>query len=419
LIATWPKRYTLVALCFCASFICYIDRVNISVASIAMKDTFGWSDTVKGFVLSSFFVGYLLLQIGSGVLANRIGGKVVLGVAVVWWSVFTILTPPAAFMSLGVLIAARIALGLGEAATYPATWALFKHWVPPTERSRSVSILLSGIPLGTLTALLTTGWIIERFGWPMVFYLFGSVGFVWAVFWFWLVYETPERHPGISQVELDLLEKQPTDPSEDLRVPWGKLLSKAPTWALICNHFASNWAFYMLLSWLPSYFRDTQGLSITNAGIYAAAPWLTMFLMSNIAGWIADSLLKHGRSTTFVRKLMQSVGLIGAAVFLLMARDVASAPEAVLLMSAALGFTAFTWSGYAPNLLEIAPRYADVMIGITNTFGTLPGIIGVIVTGWLVDLTGTYASAFALAAGVNIFGAVVWLAFATGEKVVD
>ena len=105
----WPKRYTVVGLCFFAAFICYIDRVNISVAAIAMKDQFGWTETDKGIVLSSFFVGYMLTMALAGWLADRYGPKRVLGFAVVWWSVFTVLTPFATFGSFGLLIAARIA----------------------------------------------------------------------------------------------------------------------------------------------------------------------------------------------------------------------------------------------------------------------------------------------------------------------
>jgi len=152
-------------------FINYIDRVNISVAVILMTVEFGWSETTKGLVLSSFFVGYLAMQIAGGWLAHRIGGKVVLGFAVIWWSIFTILTPAAAFISLAALIIIRIALGLGEAAAFPASFALFSKWVPASERSRAITILISGAPLGTVLALLTTGWVIERYGWPSIFYL--------------------------------------------------------------------------------------------------------------------------------------------------------------------------------------------------------------------------------------------------------
>jgi ACS family sodium-dependent inorganic phosphate cotransporter len=404
----WPPRYTLIGLTFAASFICYIDRVNISVAVIAMAEEFAWSETAKGFVLSAFFVGYLIMQVPSGWLANRHGGRLVLVVAVLCWSLFTILTPPAAYTSMGALIATRILLGLGESAMYPSVYNLYARRVPKAERSRAIAILTSGIPLGTLAALSTTGWIVTRLDWPAAFYLFGAVGLLWAVLWLRLV-----------PAEASLLEGAPPDDRSRGLMPWRTMAAKPAIWALVFNHFCSNWALYMLLAWLPSYFRNALGVSITAAGLYSAAPWLTMFVMANAAGWIADDLLRRGLSTTAVRKLMQGIGLIGPAVFLLLAREVESAPGAMGLMCGALGLLAFTWSGFGPNHLDIAPRHADVLMGITNTFGTIPGIIGVAVTGLLVDLTGTYAAAFVLAAAVNVAGTVIWLLFASGEPVID
>lgn len=415
----WPVRHTLVALCFSAAFICYIDRVNISVAILSMQETFGWSASAKGLVLSSFFVGYLFLQVGAGWLAQRFGGRLVLGVAVLWWSAFTLLTPPAAYVSLAMLIAARIALGVGEAATFPAAFTLFSRWVPPAERSRAVAVMLSGAPCGTLAALLVTGWIVERFGWPAIFYLSGAVGFLWAILWFARVVDDPRQHPRIDASELGLLAAQSGGEAGAGAVPWRALFSKRPVWALLINHFCVNWNTYFLVAWLPSYFHDVQGQSVAGAGLASAVPWLTMFVMMNVAGWIADRLLSRGLSTTAVRKLMQSVGLIGAAVFLMLTRLADTTTLAILLMCGAMAFLACTYSGFGANVLEIAPRHAGVLSGASNTAGTLPGIIAVMTTGWLVDATGTYAAAFALAAGVSVFGAIIWLLFATGRAVID
>lgn len=415
----WPRRYTVVGFCFLAVFICYIDRVNISVAALAMQEEFGWSETTKGYVLSSFFIGYMLFMAPSGWIANRIGGKIVLGLAVLWWSLFTLITPAAALVSLPLLIAARIAMGCGEAAMFPAAYNIYGRWVLPAERSRAVSLLISGIPLGTLFALTTTGWIIARYGWPAVFYVFGATGFVWTAIWFFQVRNSPADDPKVSPAELALLQQQTTEHDEKPPVPWRKLLSSPAVWALFINHFCSNWVLYMLLAWLPSYFRGQLGLSIANAGLYSAAPWLTMFVVGILAGWIADAMVTRGISITAVRKIMQTIGLLGSALFMLLARDVDSANVAMLLMCGALGAASFTWSGFVPNHLDIAPRYADVLMGITNTAGTVPGIIGVALTGWLVDATGTYSAAFTLVAAINVFGALVWLAFATGERVID
>jgi ACS family sodium-dependent inorganic phosphate cotransporter len=396
--------------------ICYLDRVNISVAVIPMQAQFGWSDSMKGLVLSSFFVGYLIMQVPSGWLANRVGGVIVLGVAVIWWSVFTMLTPAAALVSVPVLILTRIALGLGEAATYPASYSLFSRWVPERERSRSVALLISGIPLGTLTALLGSGWLVERFGWPSVFYGFGLLGILWAVAWFRVARDEPGRQRDIGAAESVRLAPAPGPAAEP--IPWRELLSKPAVWALVFNHFCSNWVLYILLAWLPSYFHDTQHVSITGAGLYSAAPWLTMFVMVNVAGWGADQLRAGGMALTRVRKIMQATGLMGSAAALLAAQAVQTLPGAVLCMCAALGFLACTCSGWAPNHLDIAPRYADVLMGLSNTFGTLPGVVGVAVAGWLVDVTGSYAAIFALVAVINLFGTAVWIAFASGERVV-
>jgi ACS family sodium-dependent inorganic phosphate cotransporter len=416
-----PVRFTLIALCFAASLICYIDRVNISVAAIAMKETFGWSDTTKGLVLSSFFVGYLLTQIVSGWLANRYGGKRLLGFAVTWWSLFTILTPMAAAASLPALFAARIALGLGESATYPAIYNLYSRWVPPIERSRAISIILSGIAMGTLIGLTLAGWIIARYGWPMVFYVFGAVGLVWALIWQFEVRDNPNTHPRVGAEERALLAPLQARLTRDAapRVPWAALLSQRGVWALIVNHFCSNWALYTLIAWLPSYFHDAQHVTTVQAGLYAAAPWLSMFVMTNVAGWLADGWIKRGARPIVVRKSMQTVGLLGPAVFLFFSTNVGSAQGAVLLMCGALGCLAFTYSGFAANHHEIAPRYADVLLGISNTAGTLPGVMAVAITGWLVDVTGSYSAAFLLAAGVSLFGLAVWLLFATSDKLVD
>ena len=202
-------------------------------------------------------------------------------------------------------------------------------------------------------------------------------------------------------------------------VPWGPLLRAPAVWALIINHLCSNWILYMLLAWLPSYFRKGLGLSIETAGLYAAAPWLAMLVSGVSSGWLADHWVKRGTDATFVRKFMQICGLLGAATCMWLARGVTSPDTALWLMCGALGALAMTWGGFISNHLEIAPRHADVLMGITNTAGTLPGVIGVGVTGWLVDATGTYTAAFVLAACVNLFGAVVWALFATTRPVVD
>ena len=401
----WPRYYTVVLLLFAAVFISYIDRTNISVAAIAMKDDLGWTETQKGVVLSAFFVGYLLLMAVTGALANRYGGWLVLGVAVLWWSAWTALTPPAAMMSLGALIAARIALGLGEAAVFPASMNMISRWVPPERRSRATALIISAISLGTVFALPATGWLVREYGWALPFYLFGAIGLVWYAAWHFLA---RDEGPASSSVA--------SSQTANRAIPWGQLLRLPAVWAIIVSHFASNWGLYVLLAWLPTYFKSTFGVSLASAGVLSAAPWLVNFIAANLAGAWADRMLQNGRSAGYVRKLMQTIALGGGAVFLLLLTQATTPQAAVLIMCCATATSACAMSGFAPNCFDIAPKYADVIWGISNTFATLPGIVGIYVTGWLVDRTGTFGAPFVLTAGVSLFGAVFYLVFGSGRR---
>ncbi len=414
------RRHVLVLMCFAAAFVCYIDRVNISIAIIPMAEHFGWSQTQKGFVMSSFFIGYMLGQIPFGWLANRIGGRWVLGAALIVWSIFTAFTPIAALAGMTALVLARIVMGMGEAATFPATYNLYAKWIPRAERSRAVAFTLGGIPLGTVLGLALSGYLVAQFGWESVFYTFGAVGVVLAVFWYAVVRDSPAQHPGVSETEHKIIATG-IDMKNEARTPLpvAKLVRSTAFWALVINHFCSNWILYVLLSWLPSYFRDVQHFTIAKAGLAASAPWLSMFAMANISAWVADRMVGNGVSVSLLRKIMQCIGLLGSSAFLLLTLGADSPTEAILLICGALGALGFTWAGYAPNHLEIAPRHADILMGITNTAATIPGIVGVAVSGWLLDTTGSYVSVFVLAAGITSIGALAWILFQRSTPIYD
>lgn len=415
-----PKRYTVMCMCFVAVFICYIDRVNISVAIIPMAEQYHWSGTTRGWVLSSFFIGYLAGMVPAGWLANRYGGRRVMAVALVGWSCFTLLTPIAAGVSLTTLMFVRIAMGLGEAGSFPSTFNLFARWVPLAERSRASAINLTGIPLGTIFALSTTGLLIVHYGWPSVFYAFGAFGLIFALFWVWLVHASPAAHPTISEGERALLAPLAIgDAQAKTPVPWGLLLSHKAVWAIIVNHFCANWTLYLMLSWLPSYFRDTLHLSVTNSGLFSILPWICQFAIGNFAAHVADRMIAGGADVTRVRKIMQCGGLIGAALSLLAASQATTPGFALFTICAALGLGAMCWAGFYANYLDVAPEHADILYGIGNIGGTIPGALGAVITGWLLDVTGGYTATFVLAAAISAFGALVWVAWGTGERITE
>ena len=194
-----------------AWFLSYADRVNMSVASIPMQAEFGWDETTKGLVMGSVFLGYMSSQLLGGWLVDRVGAARVMGLAVLAFSVLTLITPAAAGISFGTLIAARVALGVAEGFAVPATYAFLGRWSPPTERSRLLAIVVSGATIGAPGGLMLSGVLVENFGWQSAFYVFGLLGLVWAVYWLMTSHETPESHPRISDEEKELLREPASD----------------------------------------------------------------------------------------------------------------------------------------------------------------------------------------------------------------
>jgi len=319
-----------VAMCFAAFMLCNMDRVNMSIAILPMSESFSWSSTTIGLVQSSFFWyvlhcgmvmcmtafhtvheccrGYLLTQILGGVWADRYGGKVVLGFGVIWWSLATMLTPIAAAMGLPALLLARVCMGVGEGVAMPAMNNLLSRWIPMKERSRSLALVYSGMYTGSVLGLGLSPQMVNSFGWPSVFYIFGSIGVAWFIWWVKRAASSPTDDPLITKEEESYISQNSvTKKNLTASIPWKLLLSKKPVWALIASHFCHNWGTFILLTWMPTYYNQVLGLDLKSSGLFSVLPWITMAISANIGGWIADSLVERGVSVTLVRKLMQTV----------------------------------------------------------------------------------------------------------------
>ncbi len=414
----WGRRHTLTVLMMLASAIGYSDRVNMSVAAIAMQQHFAWSQTMKGAVLAAFFVGYLAFMVIGGWLAARHGGRRVLGFAVLWWSAWTLLTPLAAQASLPALLGARVAIGAGEALLFPAIYDLVSRWAPRGEYTRLSAITGSGIPLGTVAGLLGTGWLLTIYEWPVAFYAFGAIGLVWCGVWFATARDRPEDDPRVSPDERRLLarEAEPARAASD--DPVRAVLLHPSTWALFAAHFANTWTLYVLLSWLPSYLREVQHMTVGGAGIWSAGPWMTMFVTMYVGAAVTEQVIRRTGRVALARKLMQAAGLLGSGALLLSVQVLPHSPGVVLaLLCAATGMLGLGWCGFSANYLDIAPRHSALVFSVGNTIATIPGVVGVTITGWLIDVSGTYTAAFALAAGVSLAATLLFAWFGRGRPI--
>ncbi|XP_070274334.1 sialin isoform X3 [Myotis yumanensis] len=417
-------RYNLAVLAFFGFFILYALRVNLSVALVDMVDsntTLANNRTSKECAEHSASMKVIHNHtIPGGYVASKVGGKLLLGFGILGTAVFTLFTPIAADIGVGALIALRALEGLGEGVTFPAMHAMWSSWAPPLERSKLLSISYAGAQLGTVISLPLSGIICVYMDWTYVFYLFGIVGIIWFVLWIWLVSNTPETHKTISHQEKEyILSSLKNQLSSQKSVPWIPMLKSLPLWAIVVAHFSYNWTFYTLLTLLPTYMKEILRFNVQENGILSAVPYFGCWLCMLMSGQAADHLrAKWNFSTVCVRKFFSLIGMIGPAVFLVAAGFIGcdySLAVAFLTISTTLG--GFCSSGFSINHLDIAPSYAGILLGITNSFATIPGMIGPVIAKSLTpeNTIREWQTVFWIAAAINVFGAIFFTLFGKGE----
>ena len=412
----WPRRYTVVVLFALSTVLCYIDRVNISIAIIPLARAHGYSEARRGIVLSAFFWGYLIPQLPGGWLADRFGGKKVLGAGVALWSLATFFTPPAAAASFGLLLLMRVILGAGEGVNFPAIHSLAARWTPIGERSRAISLHFSGVALGTVIALLGTPPLILKFGWESVFYISGALGILWLVFWNMKAADSPEDSAGVTPQEMAEIHAGRPDLPPAAEIPWGPILHEKAVWAIVIAHLCNNFGFYILLLWLPSYLNHTFNVPLKDLGLMAVAPYIAAFAIGNASGWIADALQARGFGLTAVRKTLQTIAFAGGALALLAMPSAHTALAAVIIATLSAAATSLGMGGFGVNHLDVGARYAGILMGLSNTFATVPGIVGVAATGFIVQATGSFSAAFYMAAAVYAIGMIIYFAWGSGDQ---
>jgi MFS transporter, ACS family, solute carrier family 17 (sodium-dependent inorganic phosphate cotransporter), other len=415
--ASIPKRFIFVVFAFTCLLLSLVDRVNLSVVAPLLMKQYSWDPVTMGTVLGAFFWGFSISPLLGGWLADRLGGKKILGFGALWWSVWTMLTPLAPGV-VGFTIF-RTMLGLGEGVNAPAIQSLASRWFPVQERTRAVAFYLSGGHVGTIIAFPLTTWIVASMGWPAAFYIYGAVGFVWVVFWYVFGSSSPEQHSTISKTELRHIQEGRGASVERGRVPWRALLTRAPVWSLIFTTFSVAWMVWLFVAWLPTYLMETHKFSLRESGIYAALPFIANTAGQLGFGWVQDRFISKGVSITLVRKVSLTLSFAGAIVFLLLIPTAQNPMHAVWYLTGAMAVFSGAQMTVMVNNMDIGPRYAGVILGLQATAGNLAGAISPIVAGAILARTGSFDAVFYLIVALLVVSAIIWNLLATGEKVVD
>ena len=404
-------RWVICALLFFATTINDLDRQVIGILKPTLQQQFGWSEVDYGDIVFAFQLAYAVGLLLAGRMMDRLGTKRGFTVAIVIWSVAALAHAEVAFYgpavaaALGLIgltysasvagfIAARLALGFGEAGNFPAAIKAVAEWFPKRERALATGIFNSGTNVGALITPIAVPWITYSFGWYWAFIITGALGFFWLLLW-WPTYAVPEKHPRVEPAEVAHIRSDP--PETTTPVPLSAVLPHREAWAFAVGKFMTDPVWWLYLFWMPDFFSRNYGLDLKGIGLPLVVIYQVASVGSIGGGWLSSFLLRRGWSVNAARKTAMLTCAL-AVTPIMFASRAQSLWAAVALVSLA----AAAHQGWSANMFTLAsdmfPRQAvGSVVGFGGMAGAVGGMLIAQVTGHLLQWTGSYSVVFIVA----------------------
>ncbi|MCU1223084.1 MAG: major facilitator superfamily 1 [Edaphobacter sp.] len=413
-------RYFLAFWLFVLSGVAFLDRTNISIASLQISAEYGLGNQRLGWVFSAFLIGYAVFQLPAGWLATRFGPRKVLTGGVLWWAIATILTavlPSSLSHAVVLLILIRFALGAGESVIYPAANQFVARWIPVEERGFVNGLIFAGVGAGSgLTPPLLI-WIITHHGWRAVFWFSSILGLVVGLVWWYISRDTPDEHPSISQLELREIHegissesataKASSDKPDSQGISWKAIFQRRDLPALMMGYFSFGYIAWIFFSWFFLYMSEVRGLDLRASAIFTMLPFLSMTVFSLVGGILSDRLtrwygLRVGRCT------LASIALAATAACLVLGSHTREPRLAAVILAVGAGTLYISQSSFWSVSADIAGRNSGVFSSIVNMGGQIGAALTASLTPWIAERFG-WARSFDLAAVLAIISALCWL----------
>ncbi|KAL1512571.1 hypothetical protein ABEB36_002145 [Hypothenemus hampei] len=427
-------RHVQALLLFFYLLITMLTRSTMSIAVVAMTDNstsrnkdityYHWDNT--NIILSSFYWTYIILQPFSGYFFKQFGlRKCLLWTMLLNGITFTQIPSAAAGFGYIGVIACRMLQGLLQGFTFPACHAALGLWAPLSERSKLTVLIYSGCNVGSMLAMLITGYISSSlYGWPLVFYLFGATAIIWCIAWFLLGFDSPTKHPRISQVEkhyiMESLEHC-DEGMDECNLPIKQILTSLPFWALAICNIGNTWGITLFDLEVPTYISKVLGFDIHSNGIISSLPQITQLSLSLVFAPITDFIVdRKVISLMNCRRLFQVLGsLVPAATLVWLAFiDQTQTTLIIVLLNVTIGLTVFLYNGSYINHVDISPKYAGLMLGIENSISQMVGLTGPIFVQYTVtDLSNIFLwrYVFLSVSVITAITAVFFMVFGSAE----
>lgn len=403
-------RWVVIACTFLIASVSYLDRNNISIAASSLQREFGLTNVQLGTVFSAFIMGYAFTQPIAGRIADRFGAARVIGLAIMWWSVFTALLPvvPTGIdSSMAILLAVRFLLGVGEAVIFPASNRLVANWIPSRERGVANGLIFAGVGVGGASAPPLITLVMLTHSWRWAFWLCAVIGAAAGLLWMLLVRNSPAENRHVGAAELAYIESGLTEHARDgKRVGWIDIVSDRQVLVLTLSYFCYGYVAYIFFTWFFKYLSDVRGLNLKSSALYATLPFIAMALASWSGGLLSDKLVAVAGQRV-ARCGVAGLSMLTASIFVFVATQVDDARLAAVVLAGGAGALYFAQSAFWAMSADIGGASAGLLSGIMNMGCQIGGVVTAALTPVLASSFGWTAS-FAITAGVAMVGAAAW-----------
>ena len=400
--ARWTRLIPVAIIVYIISF---MDRTNIGFAFDGMGKDLHLDSAAQGLAGGIFFIGYLVLQIPGGHLAERWSAKKFVGIMILIWGVFAFCS--AFVQNYTQLLIVRFLLGVAEGGIWPAILVLISHWFPARERARAYGFWMMNIAISSIITAPLSGWILTWGDWRTLFIVEGVFPFVIAApIWWWLVADRPSQASWVSRDEREYIETSLA--RENAGAPrsagYREVLRSSVVWRLVLVYFFIQVGFYGLNLWLPHLVKDTIGGSYLIVGAITAIP----YLFAIVGLWLnARSADRTGRYSIHVAASLA----IGAVALVLAVVSGSIVALSVFLISVAMaGALAYDGPFWASSSRAVPVALAGGAMGLINALGNLGGFAGPYIGGWLQDASGgSFLSTAVVLAVALVLGGLIML----------
>ncbi len=405
---TIPIRVLLAFSTFLLTVLLFIDRACISAAKEEISSDLNFDLTDFGWVMAMFTLGYALFQTPSGVWADKKGPRSVIATIVGIWSVLTALTGAA--WSYGSMLIIRFLFGAGEAGAFPSLAKVVYNWYPVKERGLIQGINFSGARIGAAFALPLVAMIIGSVGWRMSFLIFGGIGLLFALLWYFLFRNTPEESGAISKEEKKYIleNREQSSGKEKPILRFGTIVKSRNMWLAMLQYMASNFTFYFTLTWMYPYLKDRFALGGVEAGLYSMIPLLAGALGNWVSGFWVDYLYKK-RNLRISRRLPAITGFILASFGMLMMANIDTPQVAIIFLAIAIFGADMTLSPSWAFCIDIGKENAGVVSGTMNMAGNLGAFVTIIAFPYLYEWTGSFTPFFYVCMVLSAIAIGIWM----------